>query len=98
MTTDSFGALQGITGGLGLIPGTACPHYDGEPERRAAYHALIGSGAPAGYAAEDGAALHFVGTGLAEVVSSRPGARAYRVERGADGVVETPLTARYLGA
>ena len=36
---------------------------------------------PAGYAAEDGAALRFVGDELAEVVASRPEARAYQLER-----------------
>ena len=48
-------------------------------ERRAAYRAAIADGMPPGYAAGDGAALHFVGTELARVVSSRPKARAYRV-------------------
>jgi hypothetical protein len=52
---------------------------------------------PAGYAADDGAALHFAGEELVEAVSSRPNARAYRVElRGAE-VVEEPLTTRFLG-
>jgi hypothetical protein len=46
-----------------------------------------------GYGVEDGAALHFVGGELARVVSSRPAARAYRVEA-VDGVArETPLPA-----
>lgn len=44
-----------------------------------------------GYAAEDGVALHFIGDDLARVVSSRPDARAYRVERRGETVVETPL-------
>ena len=34
----------------------------------------------AGYAAEDGAALHFVGTELSRVVASRPEARGYRLD------------------
>ena len=32
-----------------------------------------------GYAVDDGSGLHFVGTRLREVVSSRPAARAYRL-------------------
>jgi hypothetical protein len=51
---------------------------------------------PAGYAADDGAALHFCGQNLVEVVSSRPQAGAYRVELGED-VVETRLPVRFLG-
>jgi peptidase E len=99
-TTDSFGpALAALSGGLGFVPGSHAPHYDGEENRRPVYHRLIAEGAiPAGYAADDGAALVFRGTELAEVVASRPDARAYRVERGADGAaIETELATRYLG-
>ena len=95
--TDSFGELGAFDDGLGLIRATACPHYDGEPTRRAAFRRLVASGAASGYAADDGAALHFVGRRLKEVVTSRPTAGAYRlsVKRGA--VVEEPLAVRFLG-
>jgi dipeptidase E len=96
--TDSFGGLEPLTDGLGLLPGSACPHYDGEPGRRERYHELIGAGLPAGYAADDDVALHFTGTALTEVVSERPDATGYRVERQGDGVVETRLPARLLTA
>jgi peptidase E len=92
--TDSFGTrLAPLHDGLGLLAGTACPHYDGEEQRRPAYRQLVASGElSAGWAADDGAALVFAGTELAEVVSSRPEAAAYRVEP--DG--EQRLPARYL--
>jgi len=96
--TDSFGGLEPLNDGLGLIDATACPHYDGEPERRPAFHRAIADGMQAGYAADDGAALHFSGPRLVEVVSSRPQACAYRVERTAAGVTETPFSVRFLGA
>ena len=80
--------------GLGLLPYSNCVHYDAEPERREEYHRFVGDGMRAGYAADDGAALHFRGTDLAGVVSSRPAARAFRVEPGA---VEVELPTRYLG-
>ncbi len=97
-TTDSFGtALEHLSGGLGLLPGSHCPHYDGEPNRRPVYRRLIAEGLPAGYAADEGAALYFVGTKLREVVSSRPEAFAYRVELRDGEVVETRLPTRYLG-
>jgi peptidase E len=95
--TDSFGGLEPLNDGLGLIDATACPHYDGEPGRRSAYHRAIAGGMQAGYAAEDGAALHFRGSNLVEVISSRPQAGAYRVERIAQKVVETSLPVRFLG-
>jgi dipeptidase E len=96
--TDSFGGLEPLNDGLGLIDATACPHYDGEPERRPTYHQLIADGMQAGYGADDGAALHFRGSNLVEVVSSRPQACAYRVELIGARVIETPLPVRFLGA
>ena len=96
--TDSNGALAAMAC-LGFLPGSHCPHYDSEPERRPAYHGLLASDAiAAGYAADDGAALHFIDTTLAAVVSSRPDARAYRVAQGPAGASETPLLAELLAA
>jgi len=80
--------------GIGLLPHSNCVHVDAEPERLAAYTRLVGDGMPGGYAAEDGAALDFDGTALRRVVSSRPHARAYRVDPGAEPVA---LEAEYLG-
>ena len=68
------------------------PHYDSEESRRPVYTRLVANGFPPGYAADDGVALHFVGTELAEAVGSRDGALAYGV--GPDG--ETPLETRRL--
>jgi peptidase E len=92
--TDSFGpTLRALGGGLGLLPGSFCPHYDGEPERRPTFTRLVREGVLSpGYAADDDAALHFEGTELRGVVSQRDGARGYRVT--ADG--EEPLEARLL--
>jgi dipeptidase E len=91
--TDSFGARLGaLDDGLGLLQGSFCPHYDGEPLRREVYTALVADGFPAGYAADDDAALLFEGRELREVVTQRDGARGWRVSR--DG--EEPLGARRL--
>jgi peptidase E len=98
-TTDSFGPeLAPLHDGLGFVAGSACPHYDGEAQRRPLYHRLIADGFPAGFAADEGAALHFdAAGGLVEAVASRENARAYRLERGPDGgAVERPLPTRYL--
>jgi peptidase E len=94
--TDSFGGLERLTDGLGLIEGMACPHY-GSDERRRSFHQAISETSATGYAAEDGAALHFAGTALAEAVSSRPEAGAYRIEWTEGRAVETRLPIRYLG-
>jgi dipeptidase E len=90
------GAPQRVRG-LGLLPYSNCVHYDAEPERRAEYHRFVGDGMRAGFAADDGAALHFRGRQLERVVSSRPHARAYRVEPRGHEVVEAPLPVVYLG-
>ena len=85
--------------GLGLLPWSNAVHYESEGGRRQAFHAAIGAGMAPGYAANDGAALHFVGSELAEVVTSQPGAQAFFVspdQRG--GVSERELRTRYLGA
>jgi hypothetical protein len=70
----------------------------GWPERPAAYREFIAGGSPAGYAADDGAALHFHGAKLKEVVTSRPEPVAYRVQLKNGRVVERSLATRYLGA
>ena len=97
-TTDSFGPrLAALTDGLTLIPGSHCPHYDGELERRPTYQAMVGRGElPGGIAIDDFAAAVFDGPELVEVVAAREGPAAYRVERGAGGAIETILPARVL--
>ena len=95
--TDSFGPqLEGMEC-LGLIPGSACPHYDGEENRRPRYHELIAGGFPGGWAAEDGVALHFTGWELSAVVTAFPGKAAYRVGLRDGGVVEERLAAGPVG-
>jgi dipeptidase E len=96
--TDSFGVeLQPLKNGLGLLPGSFCPHYDGEPRRRPAFHRLIAERSlPNGYAADDGAAILFEDGEVGEVVSSRRNAGAYRVSLRAGRTVEARLAARFL--
>jgi dipeptidase E len=97
--TDSFGMpYRALGDGLGIVRGGCCPHYDGEVERRPVLRRLIARGFPSTLALDDGAAAHFVGTRLMEIVSSRRKARAMRVEFRKGAVVETPIPVRYLGA
>ena len=83
--------------GLGLLPWSNTVHYSSEPARREALHGWLREGMVPAYAADDGAALHFVGDDVAQVVASRRQARAYRVECHHDRVVTTQLATRYLG-
>jgi peptidase E len=94
--TDSFRVELDGMDCLGFLPGSCCPHYDGEETRRPAYHRLVADGFAAGYAADDHCGLVFRGAELAEVVTADPEARAYRVELLDGEVRETPLEARQL--
>jgi len=99
-TTDSFGReLRAFTDGLGLLPGSYCPHYNSEPGRQPLYHQLIADGTlPGGLACDDGTGAHFTDDVLTELVGDRPAAGAYRVTASpGSGVTETPLETRYLG-
>jgi peptidase E len=98
-TTDSFlvGRADPLMEGLGLIPGSFCPHYDSEPERRPQFQQLVAAGKlPAGVACDDFAAVRFNGTNLVEAVASSAGANAYRVAPGSGGVVEEMLPTNLL--
>jgi peptidase E len=65
---------------MGLLAGSCCPHYDGEVERRPAYHHLLETGSIAGgYAIEDGVAAHFKNGRLARVVTKKAGSSAFYV-------------------
>ena len=77
--TDSFGPQLEPMECLGFLPGSACPHYDGEALRRPRYAELVRGGFPPGIAIDDAAAVRFDGRELTEVVTSRAGAGAYRV-------------------
>jgi peptidase E len=90
--TDSFGPhLEGMRDGLGFLPDSACPHYDGEDLRRPVYTKLVADGFPPGIALDDAAAARFDGTELVEVVSTAEGSDGYRVGPGGEEPLETRL-------
>lgn len=96
ITDSSAGRLE-LLPCLGMIEGSACPHYDGDAERRPTYQRLVREGAAGpGIALDDGAAAHYIGRDLHQIVSSRPGASGYRVALDGEVVVETRLDARVL--
>ena len=85
---SAFHGAPQVVDALGLLPYSNCVHFDGERERGEAFRRELLDGMCAGYAAEDGAALHFAGERLAGVVTSRPEARAFRMRRTVDGRAE----------
>jgi peptidase E len=81
--------------GLGLLPGTLSVHADGEPARLPVCREAVAAGTvPPAYAADDGVALLFRGAELEDVVSSRPGRRALRIEPAGETVLEPRVLKR----
>ncbi|MPY30311.1 peptidase E [Streptomyces adustus] len=97
--TDSFGPLTFLPDGLGLLPGSVCPHYDSEPGRRSSYQEAVASGSLAdGWALEDGIGALFTDGVPTESVTRTPTARLHHVQAdGRGGVVVRTLSCRPLG-
>ena len=95
--TTGFGAPRAVEG-LGFLPASNSVHYGSEPERRSCFFEAVRSElAPPGYAVDDGVALLFCGTDLAEAVTDRRSAGAWWVDAdGAGGANETALDVRQL--
>ncbi len=96
--TDSVAGPLTALPCLGFLPGSNCPHYDSEPLRRPTFRRMVAGGAmPDGMAADDGVALHYVGTQLKKVVGSVPRASAWRVTKSRNSALESRVPAKYLG-
>jgi len=80
--TDSFTPELGpLRDGLGILSGSACPHYDSEDRRALVYKREIAAGMAPGIALDDCVIASFEDERLVEVVSGREGGRAFRVDR-----------------
>jgi len=85
--------------GLGFLPGSMTVHCDGDPTRLPVFLDAIARGVlPDGYTVDDGVGLLFEDDQLVRVVSSRPPARAYRVQRGGGGAIKTAIVPELLAA
>jgi peptidase E len=95
--TRSGGPPEPIPG-TGLLEGSLTVHADGEPERLPVWLASLRAGTlPGGWALDDGVGLLFRGHELAGAVTSRPGARAERVDAVAGELVRRQLQIDLLG-
>jgi dipeptidase E len=92
------GGQPEVVHGIGLLPGSLTVHLNGELERLPVYEDAVATGAlPAGFAADDGAAVVFHGTQLAECVVARRDARVMRIEAdGSGSVIQIPQRVRVL--
>ncbi len=98
---------EGLTGyqdaskrvlGLGFLPFSNMVHFEVGSERHKVFENELKDGLRPGFAAADGAALHFVDTQLAQVVASRPEARAYGLELRGEHTKTTQIATRFLGS
>ena len=90
--TDSFTPELGpLHDGLGLLPGSASPHYDSDPRRRIVYAREIAAGLPGGIALEDGVAALYEDERLTGVVTGREGGRAFHADRDGERPIDTRL-------
>ena len=90
--TDSNAGLLGPLECLGFLPGSCCPHYSNEKERKPVYERLVSSGAvPNGIAVDDGAAIHFRNGTPYRIVVGTHSANVYQVTRTTSGVASRPI-------
>ena len=79
--------------GLGLIAGSACPHFSSEPARKQAFEAAIASGQlQSGIAIDDGVGVHIINGVVAEIVRARNCGSAYLLASDGDMNTHQPLT------
>lgn len=94
--TSSSGRPEAAPG-FGVLPGSLSVHYRLQPARRRRYLEAVAEGRlPGGLGLEDQTAVLFEDDRLAEAVTARQGALAWRVERRGDEAVEEPLECRRL--
>ncbi|MBM4296925.1 MAG: peptidase E [Deltaproteobacteria bacterium] len=95
--TDSFSDRLRPLPCLGFLPGSCCPHYDGEVQRRPAYHQLLANNEiAAGVAIEDWTGVHFIGGEIHKVIAAKRGARAYSLRVAHGSVQEVALESEFL--
>jgi len=97
--TDSFPEVLGPVKGLGFLPGSANPHYNIRPDRQSRYRELIANGTldSPGLALDQDTSVLYRDGAIAEIVSARKTAGAWRLTRTPTGYEETKLPVRYLG-
>jgi peptidase E len=99
---DAFTNLRNDTeyrkvNAMGLLKGSFCPHYH-RPELIEVYDKMISKGLVSnGFGVEDGTALHFMGTKLYKVVSSRSGSKAYKIRKRFGKIISETLNPGFLG-
>jgi dipeptidase E len=78
-----------VTSGLGFLPYSNSVHWTSEPERRIVFRAAVKSGeVQPGFGVDDGTALTFAGTELAEAVKTQRSSGAFLVDETGERAIE----------
>lgn len=94
--TDSYGDQLKPLDGLGILKGSACPHFDGEADREPTYLKLLNERKiKGGLALDDGAGALYLNENLDGCFSSRKTARALLFSDGSEA--KKMLPTKYLG-
>ena len=94
--TDSYADEYTALACLGFLPGSCCPHFDGEKGRQETYHRLVAEGKLApGIAIDERVAVHYVGQSVHRVISTDKKAAAYSVTVRGGKVWQRALPATY---
>jgi dipeptidase E len=97
-STDSIPGGNSVLPCLGIIQGSFTPHYDGDVDRRPSLHKFLSDDKiVGGYAADDGAAAHFIDDEFSCAVSSNSQSKVYKVDKVNGQVREEAIRTRYLG-
>ena len=96
--SDSWGhPLRIFNDGLGLLPGSHCPHYAEGSDRAVLYHQSVANGAlPPGIAVEDSCGVLYRGTEFVESVCSVSGKQAHWVSPEDGKTRPAPIPTRWL--
>lgn len=78
--------------GLGLVAGSACPHFSSEPARKQAFEEVIASRQlQSGIAIDDGVGVHIINGVVADIVRARSSGSAYLLVPNGDINTHQPL-------
>ncbi len=90
--TDSIPGPLTSLNALGILPGSNCPHYDDEKERRPSYHQLMkDEKIGAGIAIDDFVAVHFIDDAIHKIIKINPYADAYQVYKDGNTIKEEKI-------
>lgn len=77
---------------LGFLPGSCCPHFDGEKGRKETYFRLVSEGTlKPGIAIDERVAVHYIGDRIERVVTPNEQKGAYLVHAGAGRIIKSRL-------